>query len=385
MITRRVVRGLALLATAAALCCGAPRTRYDGNVDPYNGVLDNAFGVPANSSGQGALAPQFMPTTTTSSTRSNCNGNTSCYVPQTGYHEGQQISFFNAGQIRTISFGTVPTFPPAEICDAAGQNCQADCAPDGTNCAYPPSMATQAADGSCGFHADVFPHSCAPDPAFDPVNDAYPKSEQFPIANALPLNNAAVSSTVRPPLGIVEVHGVTGVAGATCNDLKYAVSISESKLGAKRSATPTGFEVWMVFDPIVPVLATLGPNAAQITTGTFWFNGLQVNYLNSTSIPLNARGNLLAMDGVLVATSNGFTATDPNQSKRVILPYQPGDPGYSPIVRLHTFVTSQPAGHYTAICPKGATCTDSGSKVYVKFTDAAPDAASAILIVASPL
>lgn len=399
MNTHPVVRSLALLAAAAALSCGGAFERYDGDADPYNGVLDNTYGIPAltgvQTTAQGALATPFMPNNVpTSSNRVQCapagspagTSFTSCYSPQIGFANGQTVSFFNAGSIRTISFGTVATFPVAQLCDSAGKNCVRDCDADGTNCAYPPSMTTQGPDGSGGWHADVFPHGCTPNTAFNPVVDNYPRTEQFPIANDLPLNNAAVSSTVRPPLGIVAVYGVTGASGTTCNDLKYAQSITDGKDGAKRSADPLSYQAWMVFDPVVPVLKTF-PNGDSVDVGIFWFNGLQANYLASPTIPLNSHGNLLAMDGVLVATSTSFTATDPTASRRVILPYQPGDDGYSPLVRLHTFTSSNSqtgSSPYNAICPKGATCTDGGGKKYVKFTDAAAEASSAILIVASP-
>jgi hypothetical protein len=375
----------ALLGAVLASCGGMPGSRTSADVDPYNGVLDNTYGVPAltgtNFTAQGALAAQFMPLVPTpSSARTTCNFNpgtnaynVSCYQPQAGYVNGQPISFFNAGQIRTVSFGTVPTFPVAG-CDANGFNCR-----------YAPSIATQFDDGGGGWHADVFPHSCTA-ASWDPVLDAYPRAEQFPIANGLPLNNTAISSNVKPPLGIVAVYGVTGVTGATCNDLKYAASITNGKRGAKRTDAPLGYEVWMVFDPSVPVLAAPGPNAAPVPTNTFWFNGLQAAYLSGGRVPVDASGNLVAMDGVLVASSSSFSATDPTNNKRVILPYKPGDDGYSPFVRLHTYVSSQSAGYYNAICLKGAACADTAATHHVKLSDpaVAASASSAILIVASP-
>src|SRR5512135_2854999 len=101
MFTHPVVRSVALLATAAALCCGGPAERMGGDVDPYNGVVDNTIGAPSftgtNFTAQGALAIQFQPTLTTSSTRATCNGATSCYLPQSGWVNGQAINFFNAG------------------------------------------------------------------------------------------------------------------------------------------------------------------------------------------------------------------------------------------------------------------------------------------------
>src|SRR5438270_12396254 len=95
MFTHPVVRSLALLAILVA--CGGPGDRYSGDADPYNGVLDNTYGVPAltgtNTTAQGALAAPFMPLVPTpSSARTTCNLNTathafnvSCYQPQPGF------------------------------------------------------------------------------------------------------------------------------------------------------------------------------------------------------------------------------------------------------------------------------------------------------------
>src|SRR5207244_7136750 len=131
--------GAALLGVILAACGGMPGHRANQDVDPYNGVLDNTFGIPAftgtTTTAQGALASQFMPLVPTpSSARTTCNFNNatqafnvSCYQPQTGYVSGQPISFFNAGEIKTVSFGTIPSFPVAKKCDAEGKNCHDLC------------------------------------------------------------------------------------------------------------------------------------------------------------------------------------------------------------------------------------------------------------------
>jgi hypothetical protein len=65
----------------------------------------------------------------------------------------------------------------------------------------------------------------------------------------------------------------------------------------------------------------------------------------------------------------------------VLLPYQPGDAGYSPMVRLHDFHSSKSAGFYKGVCPIGAaTCP----ATYVKLSDATPSAFNTIFIAASP-
>ncbi|MGZ6143049.1 MAG: hypothetical protein ACXWLM_06905, partial [Myxococcales bacterium] len=247
MITHPVVRSVALLATAAALSCGGPGERMGGDVDPYNGVIDNTIGAPSftgtNFTAQGALAIQFQPTLTTSSTRATCNGGTSCYLPQTGFANGQSIIFFNAGVLKPLFSSNPAPYEPAKCDDTQ------------LNCVYAPSIADHASDGGGGWHAYAFPHSCSPMP-FDPVLDAFTRDQQFPITTDLPINNLALTSP-KPPLGIVAIHSVTGVTGETCNDIKYASSIGEKSspghFGAVGSTKPTGFEVWMMFDPAVTV------------------------------------------------------------------------------------------------------------------------------------
>src|SRR5438477_775685 len=239
MSNRVLSRGAmpALLATLAALSCGGPGARHDGDVDPYNGVIDNTYGVPSftgtNFTAKGALAIQFQPTVPSSSQRSQCtyldaqgvsHASNSCYIPQTGFWNGQSISFFNAGVIKPLPFATLPSYVPAH-CDTSGMNC-----------VYDKSMADHRSDGGGGWHADVFPHSCK-EGSYDPVLDAFPRDQQFSIADALPINNLQNTSAL-PPLGMVAVYNVTGVAGETCNDIKYASSIgstkSPGKFGARR-------------------------------------------------------------------------------------------------------------------------------------------------------
>ena len=374
MVTHPVVRGLALLATAAALCCGGPGVRYDGDADPYNGVVDNSFGAPTftgtNFTAQGALAIQFQPTLTTSSTRSTCLGGSSCYLAQAGFFNGQALPFYNAGVVKPLFSGNPPTYVPA-TCDA-----------NGMNCAYAPSIADHASDGGGGWHAFAFSPGCKP-VSFDPVLDAFSRDQQFPIASSLPINNLALSSP-KPPLGVVAVHGVTGVSGETCNDIKYFSSVgskgSPGRFGSVGSDKPTGYEVWMIFDPTVTVFKSATATAGgQIVPKVFWFNGLQGAYVSGGAVPVDASGNLLAMDGVIVDQGSGFAS--PTADNVVLLPFQPGDAGYSPIIRLHDFHSSKSAGFYKGACPIGAaTCPAN----FVKLSEATSSAFNTIFIAASP-
>ncbi|MFN2546980.1 MAG: hypothetical protein ABR567_06090 [Myxococcales bacterium] len=384
MVIDRVVRGLALLATAAAFCCGGPGVRYDGDADPYNGVVDNTFGAPTftgtNFTSQGALAIQFQPSSTS---RSTCLGNNSCYLPQKGFVNGQTILFFNAG-VNKPSFSTdPPPYPPVSCATwTAGQAPPIDYS--GFNCAYAPSITDRASDGGGGWQAYSFAPGCKPVP-FDPVLDAFSRDRQFPIASALPINNLALSSP-KPPLGLVGVHGVSGVAGETCNDIKYFSSVGTKgdpgKFGSIGSASPTGYEVWMIFDPTVAVYKTSpATSGGLINPKVFWFNGLQGAYVSGGAIPVDANGNLIAMDGVIVDPSSATSFASPTADNVVLLPYQPGDGGYSPIVRLHEFHTKSSPGTLTGVCPIGATTCPAN---FVKLSDAGASAFNTIFIAASP-
>jgi hypothetical protein len=220
-------------------------------------------------------------------------------------------------------------------------------------------MADHFADGGGGWHADVFPHSCTA-AGYNPVQDAFPRDQQWPVADSLPLNNSNLTSP-HPPLGLVSVYGVTGVSGETCNDIKFHESIADSggkgKFGAVRTAKPTGFEVWMIFDPTLPVLAApgaAGANAASIPTSSYWYRGLQASYLPGGPVPVDASGNLVAMDGIILDPSSGGFEV-PTTNFAVLLPAQPGDDGYSPIVRLHDFKlpSSNKLGDFKGVCLLG--------------------------------
>lgn len=341
--------------------------RYDGDADPYNGVVDNTYGAPTftgtNFTAQGALAIQFQPSSTS---KTACLGNSSCYLPQLGYVNGQSIPFFNAGVIKPLFSSNPPPYVPLS-CDA-----------NGMNCAYAPSIADHGSDGGGGWQAYSFSPGCKVVP-FDPVMDAFSRDQQFPIVSALPINNLALTSP-KPPLGVVAIHGVSGVKNETCNDLKYFSSVG-TKFGSVGTRAPTGYEVWMIFDPTVTVFkATPAAAGSQLDPDVFWFDGLQGAYLSGGPIPVDASGNLVAMDGVIVDQGSSFAS--PTADNVVLLPFQPGDGGYSPIVRLHDFHSSKSANFYKGVCPIGAaTCPAN----FVKLSDATASAFNTILIAASPL
>jgi len=267
--------------------------------DPYNGTIDAT-----------ALDAKFLPTAPSST--GPCSGSP-CYPTQIGYAHGSQISFYNFG-----------AFTPSALSSSAN---------------LPTSLAkTNAYD---------FPNSCMPGPAFDPRLDAYARDKQFPIFSALPL-----SGSTPPVLGLVTVFGVTGLAGNTCNDIKTTNSIaapgsSGGLFGATATASPSKYAMW----PVIDSTANLKPLSATstFTSSVGWYKGLQFAFLDGGPIATDASGNnLVAMDGVIVVASGAANAASASVDGAVLLPFVPGEPGYSPIVRLHRVNAS--LGTYTSVC-----------------------------------
>jgi hypothetical protein len=381
MSTKLRCGGPLLALLAGLLACGPQYGSGIGNADVYNGVIDNQIGAPlaagVQTVQQGALATAIQPVviTATGSARDKCNTNASCYFKTQGFAAGQPFHFFIAGNVADTT--PEPPFIPT-------------CAIPGYDCVYSPEIATHQGDGGGGWSANVFPHSCNPAP-FDPVNDAFRRDQQFPLVSALPLNNSSLSGA-RPPVGVVAVHSVTGIAGETCNDLKYYEHVGTpghpGNFGSVQTEAVSSYQVWMVFDPLLPVYSQ---NAgAQLTPDTFWFRGLQANYLSGGNIPVDAKGNLVAIDGVILDPAGSNLFEVPTTEKAVLLPVQPGTPGFSPIVRLHDFRLPSgnncrnaacTLGFYQGVCPIGTVgCPDN----FVDLSKTNTTAFNTMFIVASP-
>jgi hypothetical protein len=375
MSTKNRCGGPLLALLAGLLACGPQYGSGIGNADVYNGVIDNQIGAPSATGvqtvQQGALATAIQPvviTSTSATARAPCNGNASCYFKTQGFAAGQPFHFFIAGNVADTT--PEPPFIPT-------------CAITGFDCVYSPQIAIHQSDGGGGWSADVFPHSCTPAP-FNPVNDAYTRDQQFPLVSALPLNNSSLSGA-RPPVGVVAVHSVTGVSGETCNDLKYYENVgtpgNPGHFGSVQTAGVSSYQVWMVFDPLLPIYSQ---NAgAVLAPNIFWFRGLQANYLSGGSIPVDANGNLVAIDGVILDPVGSSAFEVPTTDKAVLLPALPGTPGFSPIVRLHDFrlPTGKALGDFTGVCPIGTLNCPATS---VDLTKAGTTAFNTMFIVASP-
>lgn len=314
-----------LLATAlAALGCGGSS---DLNTpDRYNGVVVN------DTSGTG-LDAKFLPVTSAASTtlQALCTKPASgtglpalkaatlpCYPAQVGYVQGKAIAFYNvvgaASAVRTTPTGSAPPlFPMAASSFPAAYN---------------------------------FPGNCTQGKAYDPVLDNFPQDAQFPVFSALPLPTTAFGVNVLPVQQMFSV----AVSGNNCNDLKRDDSITAGKYGAKAGVTRVSLQLWAPIDMTSNVMAL--PGAAQ-PVGTGWYEGLQLKYLDGGRIPVDGDGNVVAMDGVIV---NGASFASVTDSQVVLLPAQPGQDAYSPVVRLRQF-TLPPggkAGDVVGICAAGA-------------------------------
>jgi hypothetical protein len=90
-----------------------------------------------------------------------------------------------------------------------------------------------------------------------------------------------------------------------------------------------------------------------------WYRGLMLGYLDGGQVPVDAQGQLVAMDGVLLSPA-GATSR-PSDPKAVLLPFLPGEAGYSPIVRLRPFTlpAGKSLGAFTGLCRAGAECAAS--------------------------
>jgi hypothetical protein len=307
---------------AVLLALGACGEASKNAPDPYYGTVDTT-----------AFDTRFVPSTN----KTSCP-NGACYPYQLGYEGGNQIHFFN--------FGATPTknFPV----DQAGAT------------QIPVAVANSAYQFA----------ECTPRP-YDTFADSFDPSVQFPIFAKLPL---ATTNTKAFLLPLAAVYAVDGVTGENCNDLKNASSIGPQigpagKFGAQASNV-VQYHFWAPIDMTAQLPATsqlchtpgqvmYPPNTPVCPGG--WYKGLQFEFLDGGQVPVDSSGmNLAYMDGaILDAGAGSFTAVTAQNA--VVLPHKPGDPGYSPIMRLFDYVL--PAGYALgdgtlwAICTSQASCT----------------------------
>jgi hypothetical protein len=265
----------------------------------------------------------------------------SCYPSQAGYVHGAPISFYNVGSL------TTSTLPPLKAANA-------------------PKVYTVTND------------QCSPVEAGDPLTEIYPSSAQFPLFTTLPLASRVTGVTVLP---FVTVLGTGRTTSFTCNAVKTAASVgtdqAPGKFGLQASSDPGQVRLWAVVDPTAP----LAPATADftLTTSYGWYNNLLLTYLDGGPVPTSATGELQAMDGVILDPAGVTTFAKATDPKVVLLPFKPGEAGYSPIVKLHSWrlPAGKVPGDFTGICTVATSC---GPKD-VNLTQAAASPFNTILIV----
>ncbi len=387
-----------LLAALALIGCGGDSNQ----ADPYYGVdqasdgTNNFFDTKflAQTCGNSGALPCRDSAVKYACPSSQTN---TCYPAQEGFSQGGPIYFYNL-----VSMSA--TITPTKTC-VAGATCASGSVPN----PIPVSVADPQLLGGGGMHVDLIQGSCTPGPAYNgnvQRTTSYSTTTQFPLFNALPLATTAFGAIVYP---IAATYTVTLNAQENCNDLKDWRSIANStnpgggSYGATRSANPSGYRLMAPIDPnytvpayaapgttpkypLAPIPGALNPNyGAELG----WFEGLQVPFLDGGPIPTTTVTNpdgstgtaLQAMEGVLVDPASSSSFSDVTDQKVVLLPYPPGDPNYSPIVRLHDYhlQSGQTIGTVTSICqqePCAATSADfskaSATPYYIIFIASTP-------------
>jgi hypothetical protein len=278
------------------ISCGAP-----SGADDYRGFID-ASGFDA----------KFLP--------GRC-GSTPCYTAQLGYAKGQPVSFYNVGALLSMAVPALKSTDLTTVFDIPNDKCQA-------------------VEG------------------YDAMRDAYDSSSQFSLFSALPLAPRTGSTIFVSPF--VNAIPIESADSFKCNDVKDATHVgfgdTEPKKYGLRAAAAGQVVLRAVVDPTAP----LATNASlTISTKFGWYKNLLLTYLDGGPVPVNDKGVLQSMDGVILDPPAGPTtvfakATDP---KVILLPLVRGEPGYSPIVRLRSFrlPAGKMPGDYTGIC-SGTNC-----------------------------
>lgn len=280
---------LGFLLAFAACGGGVQPDRYNGGID-VNG-----------------LDAKFLPDPKA------CAG-TPCYALGTAFAEHAPLAIHNFGSVLARNFPK----------DANG------------NPVIPASMVTA--------RVYVPDPGCKAGPAYDPARDAFPQDVQFPIFDTLPLS-APSYVTVLP---FVQKFELGNTGGAPCNAVKAATSVTAGHYGLTSQSLGK-----VAFMPVISASLAVRSYWAnpRIVKQYGWYRGLLLGWLDGGEVPTDAQGNLVTMDGAILDLAPGVYSkvTDPSV---LVLRYGPGNPAFSPVVRLFDFVLPQgkSPGDYTAIC-----------------------------------
>lgn len=266
---------LRLLMALGAVSCGGSNQSGDA----YQGFIDAT-----------ALDAKFLPTGT-------C-GKEKCYVPMTGAVGGADFSYYNLGYIAA----TDTKLPKDDT--------------------KRPVVPTSLVKGT----AYDFPEGCTTGKEFDARTDAYREDVQYPVLDTLPL-----TSTTALVLPLYKVQSWTGVSKYTCNAIKDAQSLTGGDFGG--AADGESYALRAVVD------MTVAPLTPALPVSSGWYRGLQLEYLDAGTVPVDAAGNLKVMDGVwLKPTTSGAKPTD--ATAKLVFQAKPGEDAWSPVVRLRELSTT---------------------------------------------
>jgi len=186
---------------------------------------------------------------------------------------------------------------------------------------------------------------------FDFRTDNYPENVQWPLFEKLPL--PVTGATTPPVLPLVKVKRWTGTGSQQCNAIKDVKSLTEGAFGGSAAEGET-----VALRAIIDVSARFDAlrDGSTFTYSGGWYRGLQLGFLDGGSAPVDAEGNVKVMDGVLVSPPSSNAAA--GDTATYLFAAQPGEEGWSPVVRLRTFTATaaQPASSYTGVCYDDAAC-----------------------------
>ncbi|MGQ0504324.1 MAG: hypothetical protein ACT4TC_03320 [Myxococcaceae bacterium] len=247
----------------------------------------------------------------------SCTGGGNCYQPQVARAGGAVVNFYNLGLVPAAALGKDAQLRPV----------------------LKPSLTAPVAYD--------FPDGCVAGKEFDARTDAFRRDAQYPVLTALPL--ATTSTTAPPVLPVVRVTRWTGTGEVSCNAIKSAASVTKGTFGGAAEETPTP-SLRAVIDGTLAVK----PLTADLTYGakSGWYNGLQLSYLDGGALTLDAEGNAVVIDAVLVHTQ-GATASRITDANAVVFSVAPGSvPNASSIARVYELTTPMGVQRtaYTGLC-----------------------------------
>lgn len=272
--------------------------------DPFQGYIDTSV-----------LDTKFRPT-------GRCGGQ-DCYLTQVATVNGDPVVFFNLGTVAH---------------------------PNSDKSTPPPPIAAETVTGT----VYEFPDGCDSEgQKYDRRLDAYDPTQQYPVFKQLPL--APSSSSAPAVLPLVRVVRWMGSGDTLCNAIKDASSVEEFRFSGSRVEGPSTVGMRAVITSAEVRLASGASYAAPLG----WYKGLLLNYLDAGELNVDAKGNLVTMDGVLVHPPTGTSSVTANNV--LVLFARPGEVGWSPVVRLREFraaegskVSDYRSLCYDAPCPTGA-------------------------------